>query len=305
VLSTIAAVLASCGDEPADPRAVSAILPTRQASDVADEVVRNAAEATITDRCVRRHGFRPPSPPTVTDFSADAAAPTVQSSPYGPTTSEAFLQAVNVARNPGAYTHGGTSLAEVDANINKFTRSLGVLQQERYTAVVFGDENDPKAKVDLRGPGAGGGIAAIGGCLGVAYKTLYGSPAKWVIARELMGSLPRLVRRRVTDSEDYRAALSRWRACVRQRGIAAMSFTTAGKIAAQASPEKARAIAQTVTECRAQAGIDDIVRQEERKSAESVVKDYESDLLGYLEMVRRGTDKAREVLAQGTSGSAQ
>ncbi|MEA2493966.1 MAG: hypothetical protein QOJ29_1877 [Thermoleophilaceae bacterium] len=84
-----------------------------------------------------------------------------------------------------------------------------------------------------------------------------------------------------------------------------MSFTTAGKIAAQASPEKARAIAQTVTECRAQAGIEDIVRKEERKSAESVVKDYESDLLGYLEMVRRGTEKAREVLAQGTSGSAQ
>jgi hypothetical protein len=289
--------LAACGSDPADPRTVSAILPTQQSGDGTDEAARNAAEAAVSDRCVRRHGFKPPAPPTVADFSADARAPTVESAPYGPATVEDFLRAVDVAHNTRAYA-GGTTLAAADARLTAYTRSLPIIEQERYTTVVFGDETDPKDKVDLRGPGSGGGIASIGGCLGVAYKTLYGDPARWVIARELMGSLPREVRRRVEESETYRAATDDWRACVRGRGIAVRSFRTAAKLAVHASDRQARMIARAVIECRRQAGIDAVARSEERTVAQDVAHEYESDLLGYLEMRQRANTKARAVLEQ-------
>lgn len=297
-------LFAACGgDETRDPRAVAAVLPTHQASDAADEIARNAAEAIIIDGCVRQHDFDPPAPPSVADFSADVRAPTVKSTPYGPATVEDFMQAVAVGKNPGRFAGNKTPLAQADRRQTRYTGSLTVTEQERYTEVLWGDTNDPKANVELKGPGLDGGRAAIGGCAGVAYKTLYGDARRWAVTRELATTLPTEVKRRVTDSGEYRAALGRWRECVRGRGLPVKSIDTAGRLAVGQSQRNARRIAEIVIECRTSARLDEATSAKEKKVATELIATYEGEVLGYLEMRRRGSAKARTVLEQGARES--
>lgn len=303
-LGSTTLLLAACGgDEPGDPRAVAAILPTSQASDVADETARNAAEAIIIDRCVREQGFDPPPPPTLADFSSDVQAPTVRSTPYGPTTVEAFMQAVAIGKNPKRFAGNGTSLAEADKRNTSYTGSLSVTDQERYTEVLWGDSNDPKAMVELKGPGLDGGQAAIGGCAGLAYKALYEDPRRWVLSREIATTLPTEVKRRVTDSSEYRGALNTWRECVRGRGLPVKSIDTAGRLAVSQPNRKAREIAKIVIACRKKADFDGVAAAKEKSVAADLVATYEGDILGYLEMRRQGSAKARTVLERGAQQS--
>ena len=277
-----------------DERAIEAVLPTHPAIDAADENARSAAESLLTDRCVREAGFDPPPAPTVADFAASSRAADVKPMPYGPATTTDFMHALDVAKHPGRYSGDDTSLAAADKRITTWAMSLSPADQTRYTATVWGSDDDPAAHVDLKA--SEGGTSAIGGCMGRAYRKLYGNPAQWVIARDAVSALPVQVRREVVDTTEYRDAQTRWAKCVADAGLGVKDWDEAGKLARSGTRKEAVHIAQVTVECRQSAKLDQSIAAVQRRIASKTVERFESDVLAYAELAARGTEQARTVL---------
>jgi hypothetical protein len=181
-----AGALSACGARAGDV----AVLPATSITFKATPQQRLAVAEAITietGRCMHRRGF-------TWDVRRALLLDDPELRPYD----AALARRMAAASSPAGLTRGAS-------------RARGI--------ALFGDGHN---QVVFATPGGGQGGTSVGGCNGEAIRAVIGPDVKrWVVASSVVSMLDGGVSQRVMAKPEYRAALARWRACVRRAGYPA------------------------------------------------------------------------------------
>lgn len=153
----------------------------------------------------------------------------------------------------------------------------------------------------------GGGVMTFGmdGCQAKAFGRLYGDVRKYLAVSVLADNVEGLARGRVTQDPEYRSAVKKWSACMSGRGYhfadpnaAREAATALYDVRSLPARPLRREIEQAVAdaECHRSARLADIDARLYEKALRASVKQYESELLTYLELQRAALRRADEIL---------
>jgi hypothetical protein len=167
-----------------------------------------AAEARLTERCVRDHGLRLPTPATREQAPA-AARPTMPRATYG-------NDDVDWARRHG---FGADNVGGFEPSARPSERRrISSRATRRLQHVLFGDR---QRALTVRLPT--GYVVATGenGCLAEAQRQLYGDQAAWFRSDTLVSNIGALAEQQASKDPTVRARRRAWSACLARAGYAA------------------------------------------------------------------------------------
>lgn len=245
------------------------------------------SEQTLIAGCMRARGFQyrvvPPLP-------AESNL-----NPYGSDDVEqARRRGYGLEATPGAPADGDGA-KPIDANA-AHVRSLGPKEQARFQAALTGPPDGPTGEVVLA-DGTQVGFT-LTGCAGEARKTLYGDARRYLTVATFVENLDTEIHNRVESDRGYLAAVDRWRACMRGKGIEVRNRAGAVEAAA-ADPSREREIAVLDAGCAREAKLIEVAERADRGVRARVYREHEGRIVAYSEMMREALGTAKRTLRNG------
>lgn len=290
VAATFAAV--SCEVSPSSPD------PSTSAARPLTEPERQLlydAEQQLTRSCMAAHGFRMRPVPR-------RPLPEDRDFPY----------VIDDVRWAARHGYGSDlearreQLRATDPNLRYFA---GLPEADRQRAVAVYNGAQSADRLEVRAPN-GMTVGRIDdGCTAQAQTRLYGDLAKWFHADVVIGALPPLRQQKVAADGEFKAAVKKWSACMRDRGMnytdpyqprdafndndnAKAKATT--DTTARRREEIRTAIAEA--ECAHDSGLSTTARRLDRRYDAQLRNQYRAEVHSKLRLERAAVQRARAVL---------
>ncbi|MDG4864182.1 hypothetical protein P8605_39180 [Streptomyces sp. T-3] len=199
---------------------------------------------------------------------------------------------------------GGKSEAEKSPQA-RYVASLPPRRQAEFDRALNGTD---RAAIVVPAPGRGQIFTSADGCQADARARLYGDLRKWTEAKAAVVNLEFLTFDEVVAEPQYTRALARWRACMKERGLAYPSSSQAiGAVAKENQSRTAeRAWKREVTvavadaECNRAAALARTGTRLQREHVRDAVRDeFARQTRYYTQAVTTALDRARSVAGSG------
>ncbi|WP_326726402.1 hypothetical protein [Streptomyces phaeochromogenes] len=183
----------------------------------------------------------------------------------------------------------------------RYFASLSAADRQRAVAALNGEQS--AARVEVRLPtGATAGRYADG-CTSQAQERLYGDLTAWFGADMIAGALPTLRQQQVAGDGRFKAAVKKWSACMRDRGLryadpyqarAAFTGSSAPDTAARQRQEIRTAVAEA--ECARTSGLTATARSLNRRYDARLQKQYQDAVRDRFWLAHTALPRARNLL---------
>ncbi len=293
---TVAAALAavSCGtpSSPDDPGATTARPLTEPERDLLYD-----AEQQLTRSCMAARGFRMWAVPR-------RPLPEDRDFPY-------VIDDVRWAARHGYGSDLQARREQVRAADPNQRYFAGLSAADRQRAVAAYNGAQSADRLEVRDPNGMTVGRMADGCTAEVQERLYGDLATWFRVDVVTGALPALRQQQVAADGEFKAAVKKWSACMRERGLnyadpyqARAAFkdnAAATRTAGRQRQEVRTAVAEA--ECARDTGLTTTVRRLDRRYEARLRDQYRDEVRSKLRLERAALPRARALLPTDQSGN--